>query len=79
MTSSKHPYGTQQWLNETRGVNKLPGESDAEFNARMTKAETERANASASVVRNPKTGATFMVMPELPSDTRPLGNSRKRI
>jgi hypothetical protein len=75
---NKAPHGTQQWLNETRGIDKLPGETDEQFNIRVNKAAAAAADATATIVRNPETGATFMVMPGLPGDTLPSGR-RKRI
>ena len=74
---SKPAHGTMQWLNETRGIDKLPGESDDEFRIRMNKAETDRVAATAPITRNPETGATFVAMPGLPGE-KP-GYQRKRI
>ena len=70
--TTKPPHGTQEWL-DAHGNGKRPGETDDQHGDRMRLKQAVEIDAISPIVRNPKTGATAMIMPGLPEDKRPSG------
>jgi hypothetical protein len=72
MSTPAAPRGTQQWL-EQNGNAKLPGETDAQHYERMRRRQAAEIDACSPLIRDPRTGATAMIMPGLPEEHRPSG------